>query len=151
MENNDVAFRAELIDRVLFSRWLTAPTEEDVVAMEFQLAEAMQRLAGPVIYVAALDPRIGMPNAEGRMHLNRLGNVVRRYCERAHVIVEGDELQRSMQRVILSGMMIAMRAGEEFMSVHPDAEAAMRQLTNQLDTDAETLVRQARELGLLLQ
>jgi hypothetical protein len=149
MVETEIAFRAELIDRVLFSRWVAIPTPEDVVAMEFQLAEAMQRLAGPVIYVATLDARVPMPNAEARLQLNRLTQVVRRYCEQAHVIVEGDELQRSMQRLILSGMMIATRAGNDFMSVHPDVDSAAQHFTNQLRLDGETLMRQARELGLL--
>lgn len=144
----EVAFRAELIDRVLFSRWTASPTGEDVVAMEFQLAEAMQRLAGPVIYVAALDSRLPTPNAQARLQLNRLAHVVRRYCEEAHFIIEGSELQNSMQRLILSGVRIASRLREDFMRVHSDVDAAVRHL-NQLELDGATLVHQARELGLL--
>jgi len=145
----ETSFRTELIGRVLFARWVAAPSAEDVAAMEVQLGEAMQRAAGPVIFVASVDSRMRMPNAEQRGHLNRLATVMRRYCQTAHLIVEGGELQGSMLRVIVSGMLISTRMDGAFLCVHQGVDSAVRDVTSRLKADGEPLFRQARQLGLL--
>ena len=146
---SETSFRTELIGRVLFARWVAAPSAEDVAAMEVQLVEAMQRAAGPVIFVASVDSRMRMPNAEQRGYLNRLATVMRRYCQTAHLIVEGGELQGSMLRVIVSGMLISARLDGAFLSVHQGVASAVREVTSRLKGDGEPLFRQARQLGLL--
>ena len=146
---SELCFRTELIGRVLFARWVAAPSAEDVAAMEVQLVEAMQRAAGPVIFVASVDSRMRMPNAEQRGHLNRLARAMRRYCQTAHLIVEGSELQGSMLRVIVSGVLISTRMDGAFLSVHQGVDSAVREVTSRLEADGEALFRQARQLGLL--
>lgn len=146
---DEQGFRTELIGRVLFARWVAAPSAEDVAAMEVQLGEAMKRAAGPVIFVASVDSRMRMPNAEQRGHLNRLAHAMRRYCQAAHLIVEGGELQGSMLRVIVSGVLISTHLDGAFLNVHQGVDGAVREVTSRLQTDGEPLFRQARRLGLL--
>ncbi len=144
-----VAFKSELIDRVLFTRWLAPPSADDVRVLESRLLDATRQLRKPLIYVGALDPGMKMPNAQERQNLNQLMNVARKYCEAAHLILEGSHLQVSLLRVIVSGMLIVTRSYDDFLAVHESADPISQDLSQRLRRDGGHYIRQARARGLV--
>jgi hypothetical protein len=146
----NTAFKVELIDRVLFSRWVRPPTKEDIAAMEEVMAAAHKRLNGAMLlYVGSIDSKVKVPNAEERNNLTMLLKAARSYCEVAHVIIEGSDLQNSLQRVIISGMLIVSRTYDNYMSVHKNVEGAASDLAKRLNRSASPLIRAARDRGLV--
>ena len=146
----NTAFKVDVIDRVIFSRWLRPPTKEDIAAMESAMATAHKRLNGPMLlYVGSIDSKVKVPNAEERNNLNMLLNAARKYCEVAHVIIEGSDLQNSLQRVIISGMLIITRTYDNYLSVHKSVESTASDLSKRLHKDATPLIRAARDRGLV--
>ena len=67
----------------------------------------------------------------------------------AHVIIEGSDLQNSLQRVIISGMLIVTRTYDNYMSVHKNIEGASADLAKRLNKDVTSLIRVARDRGLV--
>jgi hypothetical protein len=143
------AFKVDVIDRVIFSRWLRPPTKQDIEAMVAAMALAHKRLGQTLLYVGSIDSKVKVPNAEERNNLNNLLNAARSYCEVAHVIIEGSDLQNSLQRVIISGMLIVTRTYDNYMSVHKSVDSTISDLSKRLGKDAMPLVRLARDRGLV--
>ena len=150
MNTVNTAFKVDLIDRVLFSRWMRPPTKEDIEAMEAVMVAAHKRLNGQMLlYVGSIDSKVKVPNAEERNNLNLLLNAARKYCEAAHVIIEGSDLQNSLQRVIISGMLIITRTYDNYLSVHKDIQGPKADLSKRLNKDATPLIRVARDRGVV--
>jgi hypothetical protein len=146
----NTAFKVDLIDRVIFSRWLRPPTKQDIEAMEEAMASAHKRANGQMlIYVGSIDSKVKVPNAEERNNLNLLLNAARNYCEVAHVIIEGSDLQNSLQRVIISGMLIITRTYDNYLSVHKNIQGTVGDLARRLNKDVTPLIRAARDRGLV--
>ncbi|WP_309243027.1 DofB protein [Hyalangium versicolor] len=145
----NTAFKVDIIDRVIFSRWLRPPSKQDIEAMEAHMAAAHKRLGQKLLYVGSIDSKVKVPNAEERNNLNTLLNAARNYCEVAHVIIEGSDLQNSLQRVIISGMLIVTRTYDNYMSVHKTIDGAVPDLAKRLNKDVSSLVRVARDRGLV--
>jgi hypothetical protein len=143
------AFKVDIIDRVIFSRWLRPPTKQDIAAMETHMAMAHKRLGQKLLYVASIDSKTKVPNSEERNNLNALLNAARNYCEVAHVIFEGSDLQNSLQRVIISGVLIVTRTYDNYMAVHKTIEGAVPDLAKRLNKDVTSLIRVARDRGLV--
>ena len=148
MNGVNTAFKVDVIDRVMFSRWLRPPTKEDIDAMEDtwpmpSSASAAQML----IYVGSIDSKVKVPNAEERNNLTTLLQGRRNYCEVAHVIIEGSDLQNSLQRVIISGMLIVTRTYDNYLSVHKTVEGTRRGPAKRLNKDAIAADPQARGTG----
>jgi hypothetical protein len=147
----NTAFKVDLIDRVLFSRWLRPPTKEDIEAMEAVMVAAHKRLNGQMLlYVGSIDSKVKVPNAEERNNLTSLLKAARNYCEVAHVIIEGSDLQNSLQRVIISGMLIVSRTYDNYLSVHKNIQGTVADLARRLNkADVSPLIRAARDRGLV--
>jgi hypothetical protein len=146
----NTAFKVEVIDRVIFSRWLRPPSKQDIEAMQAHMTLAHKRMGQMLLYVGSIDSKVKVPNAEERNNLNALMNAARNYCEVAHVIIEGSDLQNSLQRVIISGMLIITRTYDNFLSVHKSVESTSQDLSKRLNKDAGPLIRVARDRGLVL-
>ncbi|MFL5347569.1 MAG: DofB protein [Hyalangium sp.] len=146
----NTAFKVELIDRILFSRWMRPPAKSDIEAMEEVMATAHKSLNGQLlIYVGSIGSHVKVPNAEERNNLTQLLKAARNHCEVAHVIIEGSELQNSLQRVVISGMLIITRTYDNYLSVHKNIESAAADLTRRLHKDALPVIRAARDRGLV--
>ncbi|MDY7233168.1 DofB protein [Hyalangium rubrum] len=141
--------RIDLIDRVLFARWVSPPTKEDVNALLTQSKAIRDRLGRPILYVASIDSKVKIPNAEERANLNHLLSEGRPIAEACHIIIEGNDLQNSLQRVIISGMLIVTRTYDDFLAVHKSAESVAPELARRLGKDAAPIIRLARERGLV--
>ena len=75
----------------------------------------------------------------------------RKYCAELHLVVEGNELQHNLQRVIVSGMLILTRTyDDQFARVHKTADTVAPYLTNRLGVDGVKVVAEARAKGLVL-
>jgi hypothetical protein len=146
----NTAFKVDVVDRVIFSRWLRPPTKQDIESMELSMAAAHKRLGQSLIYVGSIDSKVKVPNAEERNNLNTLMNAARKYCEVAHVIIEGSDLQNSLQRVIISGMLIVTRTYDNFLSVHKSIDSVASDLAKRLNKDVTALIRVARDRSLVL-
>ncbi|SEL01212.1 hypothetical protein SAMN05444354_103308 [Stigmatella aurantiaca] len=144
------AFKAGLIDRVFFARYVRPPARDDVAQLETQLAEARERLGQPLLYVASIVATVKVPNLEERTHLNLLLATVRKYSEVVHLVIEGSELQNSLQRVIISGMLIVTRTYDDGLAVHKSVTATTSDLSERLHRDAAPLIQEARDRGLVL-
>ncbi len=142
--------RMDIIDRVLFARWVNPPTREDVNAVLVQAKQLREKLGKSLLYVASIDSKVKIPNAEERANLNLLLSQGRPVAEACHIIIEGSDLQNSLQRVIISGMLIVTRTYDDFLSVHKSVESVTPELTRRLGKDAVPIVRMARERGLVV-
>lgn len=146
----NTAFKVELIDRVLFSRWMRPPAKEDIDAMEGIMTTAHKGLNGQMlIYVGSIGSTVKVPNAEERNNLIQLLKAARNHCEVAHVILEGSDLQHSLQRVVISGMLIITRTYDNYLSVHKNIEGAAPDMARRLHKDSLPVIRAARDRGIV--
>ena len=67
----------------------------------------------------------------------------------AHVILEGPDLQHSLQRVVISGMLIITRTYDNYLSVHKNIESIAADLARRLHKDSLPVIRVARDRGLV--
>ncbi len=143
------AVRWEVIDRVLFARWTNPPSKQDVNTLLTEATALRERLGGgPLIYVACIDARVKIPNAEERANLNDMLSRGRTLADSAHIVIEGSDLQNSLQRVIISGMLIVTRTYDDYLSVHKSIDSIAPDVSRRLGKDAAPIIQQARARGL---
>jgi hypothetical protein len=142
--------KSDVVDRIFFVRYVRPPSKEDVKTVLGRVIAAHQRLNQPLIYIGSIDSKTKVPNSEERNNLNELLTALRPYCEVVHLIIEGSDLQNSLQRVIISGMLIITRTYDNYLSVHKDVESAAIDLAKRLNKDVKTLIRVARDRGVVL-
>ncbi|MBN1208475.1 MAG: DofB protein [Myxococcaceae bacterium] len=141
-------FKVEVIDRVMFARFPNPPSKTDVQKVLAEMATHRERIGKPLLYVGLIDSKSKIPNAEERNHLSQFLAAGRAYCEVAHLVIEGSELQNSLQRVIISGMLIVTRTYDNFLSVHKSVDSVAPDLLKRLGKDPGPILRRVRELGL---
>ncbi|MDY7231741.1 DofB protein [Hyalangium rubrum] len=142
------AVRLEVIDRVMFTRWTRPPTKQDVTNLLAEASGLRERLGSPLIYVASIDSRVKIPNAEERSNLNDLLFRGRTMADSAHIVIEGSDLQNSLQRVIISGMLIVTRTYDDYLAVHKTIDSVAPDLNRRLGKDPAPIIQLARERGL---
>lgn len=147
---NGPTYKAEIIDRVIFSRWENPPTKEDVTLVLAQMQEAATRLNTNLIYVGSVSSKSKVPDANERAVLNQFLMDARRTCvEQAWLIYEGTDLQHNLQRVIISGVLILTRTFDNFLSVAKSGDSIIKDVSAVLKKDAAPLFTLAKERGLL--
>jgi len=145
------SYKAEVIDRVIFSRWQSPPTKEDVAAIMAQMEEASKKLGTKLIYVASVSSKSKVPDANDRTVLNNFLLEIRKTCvEQAWLIYEGTDLQHNLQRVIISGVLILTRTFDNFLSVAKSGDSIVKDVGAVLKKDATPIFQLARERGLLV-
>ena len=147
---NGPTYKAEIIDRVIFSRWENPPTKEDVTLVLAQMQEAATRLNTNLIYVGSVSSKSKVPDANERTVLNQFLMDARRTCvEQAWLIYEGTDLQHNLQRVIISGVLILTRTFDNFLSVAKSGDSIVKDVSAVLKKDAAPLFTLAKERGLI--
>lgn len=147
---NGPTYKAEIIDRVIFSRWPNPPTKEDVTTMLAQMQDASKRLGSNLIYIGSVSPKSKVPDASERAVLNQFLLDARRTCvEQAWLIYEGTDLQHNLQRVIISGVLILTRTFDNFLSVAKSGDSIVKDVSVVLKKDATPIFQLARDKGLL--
>ncbi|MCP3100843.1 DofB protein [Myxococcus sp. K15C18031901] len=145
------SYKAEVIDRVIFSRWQSPPTKEDVAAIMAQMEEASKKLGTKLIYVASVSSKSKVPDANDRTVLNNMLLEIRKTCvEQAWLIYEGTDLQHNLQRVIISGVLILTRTFDNFLSVAKSGDSIVKDVSAVLKKDAAPIFQLARDRGLLI-
>jgi hypothetical protein len=144
--------KSDLIDRIFFVRYTSPPSKQDVKTVLERVATAHHKLGSKqqLIYIGSIDSKTKVPNSEERNNLNELLTALRQYCEVVHLVIEGSELQNSLQRVIISGMLIITRTYDNYLSVHKNVESTVGDLAKRLNKDVTSLIRVARDRGVVL-
>jgi len=144
-------FKTALIDKVFFVRWEQPPSEEIIQQAELSFLQAYNTLKQPMCVVVTTAPKARVPNSTERKSINKMLEDHRKYCAELHLVVEGNELQHNLQRVIVSGMLILTRTyDDQFARVHKTADTVAPYLTNRLGVDGVKVVAEARAKGLVL-
>lgn len=148
---NGPTYKAEVIDRVIFSRWENPPTKEDVTTILAQMQEAAKKINSNLIYVASVSSKSKVPDAQERGILNQFLLDARRTCvDQMWLIYEGTDLQHNLQRVIISGVLILTRTFDNYLSVAKSADAVIQDVSAVLKKDAAPIFAMAKEKGLLV-
>jgi len=147
---NGPTYKAEVIDRVIFARWASSPTKEDVTAFLAQIQDAAKKVNSNLLYVASVSPKAKVPDMQERAILNQFLLDVRRTCvDQAWLIYEGTDLQHNLQRVIISGVLILTRTFDNFLSVAKSGDAIIKDVSAALKKDAAPIFALAKERGLI--
>ncbi|MBZ4415837.1 DofA protein [Myxococcus sp. RHSTA-1-4] len=143
-------FKTALIDRVFFLRWEAPPTLEETQAVLGQMKGAYEQLKPPMVLVASLSPRSSVPNTEQRRNLSNLQSDARPLFSEIHAIVEGNDLQYNLQRVIISGINLVTRTYDEtYHHVHKHADLVAPYLSKRLGVDGVKVIQEARSRGVV--
>ncbi|MCE9667186.1 DofA protein [Myxococcus stipitatus] len=143
-------YKTALIDRVFFLRWEAPPNLSDIRAVFEEMRDAHLRLKPPLVLVASLSPRSAVPNSEQRNNLSAFQSDARPLFTQIHAIVEGNDLQYNLQRVIIAGINIVTRSYDEaHQRVHKRADQVAPLLSECLGVDGDKVIEEARRRGVV--
>ncbi|WP_375760286.1 DofA protein [Corallococcus exercitus] len=145
-------YKTDVIDKVFFLRWDAPPTPEEIQAV-FQKMQAayQQHQQQQLVLVTIAGAKSAVPNSEQRRHLSNMLSDARALFSEIHVIIEGNELQHNLQRVIVSGMLIVTRTyDDQFIRVHKNADGAAGFIARRLGVDGTQVVNEARSRGVVM-
>jgi len=143
-------YKTAIIDRVFFLRWESPPNREDIDAVFQQMRETHERLKPPLVLVASLSSKSAVPNSEQRNNLSAFQSDARPLFTQIHAIVEGNDLQYNLQRVIIAGINIVTRTHDETLQrVHQRAEQVAPLLSDSLGVDGPKVIEEARRRGVV--
>ncbi|NMO17205.1 DofA protein [Pyxidicoccus fallax] len=143
-------YKTALIDRVFFLRWEAPPSQEETQAVLEQMKGAYAQLKPPMVLVASLSPKSSVPNTEQRRNLSTLQSDARPLFSEIHAIVEGNDLQYNLQRVIISGINLVTRTYDQtYLQVHKHADLVAPYLSKRLGVDGVKLIHEARSRGVV--
>jgi hypothetical protein len=143
-------FKTAIIDRVFFLRWEAPPSPEEIRAVFDEMKGIYEQLKPPLVLVASLSPRSSVPNTEQRRNLSTLQSDARPLFSEIHAIVEGNDLQYNLQRVIISGINLVTRTYDEaYHRVHKHADLVAPYLSKRLGVDGVKVIHEARTRGVV--
>lgn len=143
-------FKTALIHKVFFIRWEQPPNPQDlfVVGRRFHEAHEAYRQQLCVVLISGAQARV--PNGEQRKGLFKLLEDNRKYICELHLLMEGNEMQHNLQRIIASAQLIVTRIYDNnYARLHKDAEDIAPFLTSRLKVDGNRIITDARLLGLV--
>ncbi|MCP3142604.1 DofA protein [Pyxidicoccus xibeiensis] len=143
-------YKTATIDRVFFLRWEAPPSQEEIHAVFHQMQGIYEELKPPLVLVASLSPKSSVPNAEQRRNLSTLQSDARPLFSEIHAIVEGNDLQYNLQRVIISGINLVTRTYDEaYHRVHKHADMVAPYLSKRLGVDGVKIINEAKTRGVV--
>lgn len=143
-------YKTAIIDRVFFLRWESPPEREDIHAVFQQMRETHERLKSPLVLVASLSSKSAVPNKAQRENLSAFQSDARPLFTQIHAIVEGNDLQYNLQRVIIAGINIVTRTHDDTLQrVHQRAEQVAPLLSSSLGVDGSKVIEEARRRGVV--
>ena len=144
------SYKTACIEQVFFLRWLTPPRPEDPPALLNEMRGFSQRLGKKIFLVSVVASNTPVPNADQRKILNSLVADSRDVASEVLMVVEGNELQHNLQRIIASAQLIVTRIYDNnYARLHKRAEDIAPFLTQRLKVDGNRIVNDARLLGLV--
>lgn len=93
-----------LLGRVLLSRGFKGESEADLSRVVRLVAGARREAGRPIVCFMVVDADAEVPSEAGRAALQRASVSLLNYCESLTLIVEGNELKRTLLRTVLRGM-----------------------------------------------
>jgi hypothetical protein len=143
-------FKTAIIDRVFFLRWEAPPSQGEIHTVFNEMKDIYEQLKPPLVLVASLSPRSSVPNTEQRRNLSTLQSDARPLFSEIHAIVEGNDLQYNLQRVIISGINLVTRTYDEaYHRVHKHADLVAPYLNKRLGVDGVKIIHEARTRGVV--
>jgi hypothetical protein len=145
-------YKTDVIEKVFFLRWDAPPTPDEIQAVFQKMQAAYQQAQQqPLVLVTIAGAKSAVPNSEQRRHLSNMLSDARALFSEIHVIIEGNELQHNLQRVIVSGMLIVTRTyDDQFIRVHKSADSAAGFIARRLGVDGSNVVNEARARGMVM-
>ncbi|MCP3062360.1 DofA protein [Myxococcus sp. K38C18041901] len=143
-------YKTAIIDRVFFLRWESPPNRQDIQSVFQQMRDAHARPQPPLVLVASLSSKSAVPNSEQRTNLSAFQTDARPLFTEIHAIVEGNDLQYNLQRVIIAGINIVTGTYDKTLQrVHQRAEQVAPLLSGTLGVDGPRVIEEARRRGVV--
>lgn len=142
-------FKTGLINKVFFIRWEQPPSPQEAQTVSARFREAYEAYRQQLIVVVITAPKARVPNGEQRKSLFQMLEENRKYICELHLVMEGNELQHNLQRIIASAQLIVTRIYDnDYARLHKDAYAIAPFITKRLRVDGNKIISDARLLGL---
>lgn len=139
---------AVLLGRVFLSRGFKGESEGDLSRLLRLVASARREAGRPIVCFMLVDPDAEVPCEAALAAMQRASASLLTYCESLTLIVEGDELKRSLIRTVLRGM-ATLGPKPLRIRVVEQLEAAAR-IAGDPDLVLDELERRGREAGVWL-
>ena len=144
-------FKTALVNKVFFIRWEQPPSALEIQTVTMRFREAYEAYRQQLVCVIVTAPKARVPNSEQRKNLFKMLEDHRKYISELHLVMEGNELQHNLQRIIASAQLIVTRIYDNnYARLHKDAFSIAPFLTNRLHADGNKIINDARLLGLFL-
>ena len=143
-------YKTGLINKVFFIRWEQPPSPQDLQVVATRFRESYEAYRQQLVAVVTTAPKARVPNGEQRKNLFKMLEDHRKYICELHLVMEGNELQHNLQRIIASAQLIVTRIYDNnYARLHKDANSIAPFLTHRLKADGNRIISDARLLGLV--
>jgi len=143
-------FKTGLINKVFFIRWEQPPNPLELQTVTLRFKESYEAYRQQLVCVVTTAPKARVPNSEQRKALFKMLEDHRKYICELHLVMEGNELQHNLQRIIASAQLIVTRIYDNnYARLHKRADDIAPFLTNRLKVDGNRIIADARLLGLV--
>lgn len=143
-------YKTALINKVFFIRWEQPPSPQDLQIVALRFREAYEAYRQQLCVVVTTAPKARVPNSDQRKGLFKLLEDNRKYICELHLVMEGNELQHNLQRIIASAQLIVTRIYDNnYARLHKDGASIAPFLSNRLKADGNRIINDARLLGLV--
>jgi hypothetical protein len=143
-------YKTALINRVFFIRWEQPPSAQDIQLVTTRFREAYEAHRQQLCVVIVTGAKARVPNSEQRKALFKMLEDHRKYICELHLLMEGNELQHNLQRIIASAQLIVTRIYDSnYARLHKTPDAIAPFLTSRLKADGNRIINDARLLGVL--
>lgn len=144
-------FKTALINKVFFIRWEQPPSPQEVQLVTARFRESYEAYRQQLCVVVITGAKARVPNNEQRKALFQMLEDHRKYICELHLLMEGNELQHNLQRIIASAQLIVTRIYDNnYARLHKSADSIAPFLTNRFKVDGNRIINDARMLGLVL-
>lgn len=141
-----VAFISELIHNVVFVRWISPEAGDSRTIVDLTVKHA-SKSRRPLVYVAIVPENCEAPNELVRKEMISALRQLLGPCSCVHLVLEGSGLRKALLRTVAAGIfLVGGQKGR--VSFDDSVEAALKDCKHR-SADAPTIVKHARDLGLL--
>lgn len=142
-------FKTGLINKVFFIRWEQPPTAQDLFIVDKRFRESYEAYRQQLSVVVTTGAKARVPNGEQRKGLFTLLENNRKYICELHLLMEGNELQHNLQRIIASAQLIVTRIYDNnYARLHKHSDTIAPYLSARLKADGLKIINDARSLGV---
>jgi hypothetical protein len=136
------------VGRVFLVRRLSDQNEGDIAAILRRLEYEHLAAGTKLFYVALVKADKKLPEPEERAAIEKATPKILEHCVSIEVVIEGTGILVGLMRAMVRTMMV-MASRYERVHVHATLPAALVSLGTQLDASPDTILRAAREAGII--